>query len=68
MTSDAPEVTDSQPVTQNGQPEDREIPDGPNPPPPEITHGQDPRLPTRKDTSLREFLNKIDDCAPIVRL
>lgn len=28
----------------------------------------DPRLPTRKDTSLREFLSKIDDYAPIVRL
>lgn len=26
----------------------------------------DPRLPTRKDTSLREFLSKIDDYAPIV--
>lgn len=28
----------------------------------------DPRLPTRKDTSLREFLSKIDDYAPIVCL
>lgn len=28
----------------------------------------DPRLPTRKDTSLREFLAKIDDYAPIVRV
>lgn len=27
----------------------------------------DPRMPTRKDTSLREFLSKIDDYAPIVR-
>lgn len=26
----------------------------------------DPRLPTRKDTSLKEFLSKIDDYAPIV--
>lgn len=25
------------------------------------------KLPTRKDTSLREFLTKIDDYAPIVR-
>lgn len=24
------------------------------------------RLPTKKDTSLREFLGKMDDCAPIV--
>lgn len=28
----------------------------------------DPRLPTRKDTSLKEFLAKIDDYAPIVRI
>lgn len=27
----------------------------------------EPRLPTRKDTSLKEFLNKMDDYAPIVR-
>lgn len=26
----------------------------------------DPRLPTRKDTSLKDFLAKIDDYAPIV--
>ncbi|KUI67329.1 Transcription initiation factor TFIID subunit 10 [Cytospora mali] len=26
----------------------------------------DPRLPTRKDTSLKEFLSKIDDYAPII--
>ena len=30
-------------------------------PPPE------PRVPTRKDVSLREFLSKMDDYAPIVR-
>ncbi len=28
----------------------------------------DPRVPTKKDASLREFLNKMDDYAPIVRL
>ncbi|EFY96213.1 hypothetical protein MHUMG1_03595 [Metarhizium humberi] len=64
MTSEAPENPSSQPATQNGQAEQQEIPDGPNPPP-ELPSGQD-RLPTRKDTSLREFLNKIDDCAPII--
>lgn len=26
----------------------------------------DPRLPTRKDSSLRDFISKIDDYAPIV--
>lgn len=34
----------------------------PVPPP-----AQEPRLPTRKDASLKEFLNKMDDYAPIVR-
>lgn len=29
---------------------------------------QEARLPTRKDASLKEFLNKMDDYAPIVRL
>ena len=28
---------------------------------------QEPRMPTKKDTSLREFLGKMDDYAPIVR-
>lgn len=28
----------------------------------------EPRLPTRKDASLKEFLNKMDDYAPIVRI
>jgi transcription initiation factor TFIID subunit 10 len=28
---------------------------------------QEARLPTRKDASLKEFLNKMDDYAPIVR-
>lgn len=27
----------------------------------------DPKLPTRKDASLKDFLNKMDDYAPIVR-
>ncbi len=27
----------------------------------------EPKLPTRKDASLKEFLNKMDDYAPIVR-
>lgn len=35
------------------------------PPPPAIPES---RLPTHKDTSLKELLNKMDDYAPIVRL
>lgn len=27
----------------------------------------EPKMPTRKDTSLKEFLTKMDDYAPIVR-
>lgn len=29
---------------------------------------QEPKLPTKKDISLKEFLGKMDDYAPIVRL
>jgi transcription initiation factor TFIID subunit 10 len=35
---------------------------------PATAPGLEPRLPTRKDVSLREFLNKMDDYAPIVSL
>ena len=31
-----------------------------------IAPAPDPKLPTRKDTSLKEFLSKMDDYAPIV--
>ncbi|KAG5953122.1 hypothetical protein E4U53_006858 [Claviceps sorghi] len=71
MTSDAPGTSDSQNGAQNGNFEGNghiespEVHHGPNPPP-EIAPPQDPKLPTRKDISLREFLNKIDDYAPII--
>jgi len=32
-----------------------------------VAPAPDPRVPTKKDASLREFLNKMDDYAPIVR-
>jgi hypothetical protein len=32
-----------------------------------VAPAQDPKLPTRKDASLKEFLSKMDDYAPIVR-
>ena len=32
-----------------------------------VPSAPEPRLPTRKDASLKEFLNKMDDYAPIVR-
>ncbi|KAI9703797.1 MAG: hypothetical protein M1836_007567 [Candelina mexicana] len=31
-----------------------------------IGHGPDPRIPTKKDASLREFLSKMDEYAPII--
>jgi len=31
-----------------------------------VAPASDPRLPTRKDASLKEFLSKMDDYAPIV--
>jgi transcription initiation factor TFIID subunit 10 len=57
MASDAPEKTEQTPPAP-------EVPSDEAPPAPTIP---DSRLPTRKDVSLREFLNKMDDYAPIVR-
>lgn len=55
-------------------PQDQVNPADPSQNPPQAAEEQpadvpliDPRLPTRKDTSLRDFLSKIDDYAPIVR-
>lgn len=56
MASDAPEKTEQSPAAQNG-------PADAAPPAPTVP---DSRLPSRKDMSLREFLNKMDDYAPIV--
>lgn len=59
MDSDAPENVEKPIAPENG-PSDA-VPEP-------IAPGQDlNKLPTRKDVSLREFLNKIDDYAPIVR-
>lgn len=55
MSSDAPENSQQPPAEPNGHLE-AAVPELPA-----------ERLPSRKDTSLREFLNKIDDFAPIVR-
>lgn len=56
----------------NPQPENTEqaiaAPNGAQPEPSDEAPAlQDPRLPTRKDTSLKELLSKMDDYAPIVR-
>lgn len=66
MSNDAPENTESQPPAQNGLSQGRDGRPGPNYPYP-IPPGPEPGLPSRKDVSLREFLHKIDDYAPIVR-
>ena len=58
MASDAPEKTTEQ------TPPAPEVPTEEAPPAPTVPES---RLPTRKDVSLREFLNKMDDYAPIVR-
>jgi len=56
------------PVATNGangaQQQQQPVADGPNGPP--VTMMPESRLPTRKDASLKEFLNKMDDYAPIV--
>jgi transcription initiation factor TFIID subunit 10 len=60
MATDAPENPDQPVASQSGPAEAPAEAIAPPPPPPES------RLPSRKDTSLREFLNKIDDYAPII--
>lgn len=59
MEGDAPENVEKQVAPENG-PSDS-VPE-PIAPASDLN-----KLPTRKDVSLREFLNKIDDYAPIVR-
>lgn len=59
MASEAPENVE-QPAASQDAPND--VPEARAPAIPES------RLPSRKDTSLREFLNKMDDYAPIVCL
>jgi transcription initiation factor TFIID subunit 10 len=56
MASDAPEKPEQTPPAPEAPADEAPAPAIP-----------DPRLPTRKDVSLREFLNKMDDYAPIVR-
>jgi transcription initiation factor TFIID subunit 10 len=64
MASEAPETTEQQapaPQAQQAQAALPEMaPEGSEAPAPE------PKMPSRKDTSLREFLHKIDDYAPVV--
>ncbi|KAK7414203.1 hypothetical protein QQX98_006897 [Neonectria punicea] len=57
MASEAPEKTEQPPAAPTEPTEDA---------PPPMPPGLESRMPSRKDTSLREFLNKMDDCAPII--
>ncbi|KPM43399.1 hypothetical protein AK830_g3131 [Neonectria ditissima] len=57
MASEAPEKIEQPPAAPT-----EPVEDAPLPMPP----GLESRMPSRKDTSLREFLNKMDDCAPII--
>ncbi|OAA32608.1 Transcription initiation factor TFIID, 23-30kDa subunit [Moelleriella libera RCEF 2490] len=59
MAGDVPENGTS------GQPEHQGTPDAPNPPPAAVPNPES-KLPAHKETSLREFLNRIDDYAPII--
>ncbi|OAA69873.1 Transcription initiation factor TFIID, 23-30kDa subunit [Cordyceps fumosorosea ARSEF 2679] len=58
MAGDAPDSSQQPAPATNGQTN--------GPAPAQLPAGGDSRLPSRKDTSLREFLNKVDDCAPII--
>lgn len=45
---------------------DMGIEDGQPPKDPTVEHSPELRIPTQKDISLREFMSKMDDYAPIV--
>lgn len=70
MSTDAPETNGQAPppdATQDAtetQPSVEQAPGAEEEDP--VAPGPEPRMPTRKDVSLRELLNKIDDYAPIV--
>lgn len=68
MSTDAPETNGQGPPPTQDTAETQPTVDAPaaeeeDP----VAPGPEPRMPTRKDVSLRELLNKIDDYAPIVR-
>lgn len=72
MATDAPEINDqtqaTAPPSSAPAPAEPAAPGAdPNDPEP-APQTAEIRMPTRKDVSLRELLNKIDDCAPIVCL
>lgn len=58
MASEVPENSQQQATAPPASQEEQVVPT--------LPQGADSKLPTRKDTSLREFLNNIDDFAPIV--
>ena len=62
-TNQPPDQAEQAPPLPNGTQPDAAADDAP--PVPAIPES---RLPTRKDTSLKELLSKMDDYAPIVRL
>ena len=66
MSSDMPENPEQAPPAASGDPEAQTTQNGPEPEQDPVAPGPE-RLPTRKDVSLRELLNKIDDYAPVVR-
>lgn len=53
---DSPKPTNAANPASNGSEEDVNL----------VAHAPEPKLPTRKDASLKEFLGKMDDYAPIV--
>lgn len=76
MASEAPETNEAAPLGTPGAPSSQtNVNSATQPttqPAPEqdaaaVAPAAEPRMPTRKDVSLRELLNKIDDYAPIVR-
>lgn len=66
MSSDMPDSNEQAPPAASGVTATQTSQGGPDAEQDPVAPGPE-RLPTRKDVSLRELLNKIDDYAPVVR-
>ncbi|KAL6855558.1 hypothetical protein ACO1O0_006707 [Amphichorda felina] len=65
MSSDMPDSNEQAPPAASGVPATQTSQGGPDAEQDPVAPGPE-RLPTRKDVSLRELLNKIDDYAPVI--
>lgn len=66
MASEAPENHEQQASAPQPQPQQSQAAHPDMEPEAAPSAAPEPKMPSRKDTSLREFLHKIDDYAPVV--